>query len=227
MKRLMILFVALFLTAAPAFAEAAPAAADKAASASKSLSVRTFQFKHKTAEDAASAIKSLRGAEGSVSITNGALVVTDSPENLRKIAAVLAEFDVEPQPFRLSIRLVSAARGKEARVANEVRDLAPKLGLLRYNVLDNVGAAEVVGREGQPGLVDLESYRAEYKLGAYDGASDSVKLEDLKVSRLTGDQLEQLLKTTLNLKLGQTVILSATRDPNSGRALMIVVSAKR
>jgi hypothetical protein len=47
------------------------------------------------------------------------------------------------------------------------------------------------------------------------------------VSRLEGEQLTQLMKTTLNLKLGQTVILSATRDANSGRALMIVVSAKR
>ena len=221
MKRLMILMATLFLAAAPAFADAAPAEKEK------SLSVRTFQFKHKSAEQAASAIKSLRGTVGSVSITNDALVVTDTPENLKKIASALAEFDVAPQQFRLSIRLVSATRGQQARVADEVRDLAPKLALLRFNVLDNVGAADVVGSEGEPGLVDLDRYRADYKLGEYDAASDSVKLEDLKVSRLEGDQLSQLMKTTLNLKLGQTVILSVTRDPDSGRALMIVVSAKR
>lgn len=219
MKRLMILMTVLFLAAAPAFAE--PAGAEKTST------VRTFQFKHKSAEQAAAVIKSLRGPAGSVSITNGALVVTDSPENLKKIAAKLAEFDAGPQQFRLSIRLVSAARGQQARVADEVRDLAPKLALLRFNVLDNVGAADVVGSEGESGLIDLERYRADYKLGEYDSASDSVKLEDLKVSRLEGDQLSQLMKTTLNLKLGQTVILSVTRDPDSGRALMIVVSAKR
>lgn len=221
MKRLMICFVVLFLASAPAFADAAPA------ESAKSLTVRTFQFKHKSAEDAASAIKSLRGAEGSVAITNGALVVTDTPENLKRIASALAEFDVAPQPFRLNIRLVSAARASEARVADAVRDLAPKLALLRFNVLDNIGAAEVVGREGESGLVDLSNYRADFKIGEYDAASDSVKLADLKLSRVEGDQLTQLFKTTLNLKLGQTVILSATRDANSGRALMIVVSAKR
>ena len=220
MKRLMICFVALFLLASPAFADAAPAEG-------KSLSVRTFQFKNKTAEQAATAIKSLRGVEGSVSITNNALVVTDTPENLKKIAAKLAEFDVPPQPFRLSIRLVSASRGQQGRVADEVKDLAPKLALLRFNVLDNVGSAEVTGQEGQPGLVDLDGYRADFKFGDYDSASDSIQLGDLKVSRQNGDQLDQLLKTTLNLKLGQTVILSATRDANSGRALMIVVSARR
>ena len=220
MKRLTICFVALFLLASPAFADAAPAEG-------KSLTVRAFQFKHKSAERAAAAIKSLRGAEGSVSITNEALVVTDTPENLKKIAAKLAEFDVPPQPFRLNIRLVSAARAPQGRVADEVKDIAPKLALLRFNVLDNVGSAEVVGQEGQPGLVDLDGYRADFKFGEYDASSDSIQLGDLKVSRLNGDQLDQLLKTTLNLKLGQTVILSATRDANSGRALMIVVSARR
>src|SRR5688572_802750 len=98
-KRLMICFVALFLAAVPAFADAAAPAAD---SAGKSLSVRTFQFKHKSAEAAAAAIKSLRGVEGSVSITSTGLVVSDTPENLKKIAEAIAAFDVPPQSFRLA-----------------------------------------------------------------------------------------------------------------------------
>jgi hypothetical protein len=225
MKRLTVLMMALFFVALPALGEAAPADG-----AGKSLSVRTFQFKHKSAEQAAVVIKTLRGTQGSVSITGEALVVTDTPANLKRIAAALADFDVAPQPFRLNIRLVSASRagaGQQGRIADEVRDLAPKLALLRFNVLDNAGAAEVIGNEGQPGLVDLTGYRADFKFGEYDAASDSIKVTDLRVSRLEGEQLTQLMKTTLNLKLGQTVILSATRDANSGRALMIVVSAKR
>lgn len=227
MKHLMTLTLTLILLLAsvPALAETAPAEA-----AGKSLSVRTFQFKHKSAEEAAAAIKSLRGAEGTLSLTNNGLVVTDTPENLKRISEALAKFDVAPQPFRLSIRLVSAGRaqaGEEAKIADDVRDIAPKLALLRYNMLENIGAAEVVGREGEPGLVELNAYRAEFKFGEYDAASDSIKLADLKLSRLEGETLSQLLKTTLNLKLGQTVILSATRQPNAGRALMIVVSAKR
>lgn len=224
MKHLTTLLTILILASVPALADAAPA------EAAKSLSVRTFQFKHKTAEQAAAAIKTLRGAEGSVSITNNALVVTDTPENLKAIAKALSELDQPAQPFRLSIRLVSAGRGaanEQPRISDEVRDIAPKLALLRYNVLDNVGMAEVVGREGEPGLIELNAYRAEFKFGAYDASSDSIQLSDLKLSRLEGETLTQLLKTTLNLKLGQTVILSATRQPNAGRALMIVVSAKR
>lgn len=225
MKHLIVSVLVLFLVSAPAFAEAAPTEP-----AAKSLTVRTFQFKHKNAEQAATAIKNLRGIEGSVSITNNSLVVTDTPENIKRIAAALAEFDAPAQMFRLSIRLVSAGRvaaGEEAKIAPEVRDIAPKLALLRYNWLENIGNAEVSGSEGQQGLVDLSTYRADFKFGEYDAASDSIKLNDFKLSRPEGDQLSQVLKTTLNLKLGQTVILGATKQPNAGRALMIVVSAKR
>jgi hypothetical protein len=224
MKRLSALMVVLLMASVPVLADA------PAEGAAKNLSVRTFQFKYKTAEQAAAAIKPVRGAEGSVSITSNALVVSDTPENLKAIARVLAEFDQAPQMFRLSIRLVSAGKvapGEKPRIAEEVRDLEPKLALLRYNWLENIGAAEIVGREGEPGLIDLDTYRADFRIGEYDAASDSVKLNDLKLSRLTGDQLSQLMKTTLNLKLGQTLIMSATRDANSGRALMIVISAKR
>jgi hypothetical protein len=224
MKRLIVVMLALCLLAGSAFADAADAG--------KKLSVQTFQFKHKQAEKAAGAIKSLLGAEGSMSMqaSSNSLVVTDSPENLKRIAAALAEFDTAAQAFQLTVRLVSATRGaanEQAKVPAELRDVAPKLALLRYNVLENVGHADVLGKEGEPGLVDMTGYRANFVFGEYDAASDSIKVSDFKLSRLEGDQLTPVLKTTLNLKLGQTVILGATKQPQSQRALMIVVTAKR
>jgi hypothetical protein len=53
-----------------------------------------------------------------------------------------------------------------------------------------------------------------------------VQLADFRLSRLEGDQLSPMLKTTLNLKLGQTVIIGATKQPQSQRALMIVITAQ-
>jgi hypothetical protein len=223
MKRFAVLWLCLLFASANAFADAADVG--------KSLSVRTFQFKHKQAEKAAAVIKPFMSAEGSMSIQPGAnaLVVTDSPENLKKIAAAIAQFDSPPQMFRLSIRLVAAERVAEdkARVDRSLEDVAAKLSLLRYNLLEGVGAAEVLGKEGDPGVVDLGSYRANFAFGEYDPASDSLKLGDFRLARLDGDQLAPMMKTTLNLRLGQTVILGATKQPGSQRALMIVVSAKR
>lgn len=223
-QRFVLMLMCLLLVSANVFADAA-------AEVGKSLSVRTFQFKHKQADKAANAIKPFMSANGSMSIQPGAnaLVVTDDPENLKKIAAVIAQFDTPPQMFQLSIRLVAAERvaADKARVDRKLEDVAPKLALLRYNWLENVGGAEVMGKEGDPGVVDLGTYRANFSFGEYDPGSDSIKLSDFRLARLDGDQLAPMMKTTLNLKLGQTVILGATKQPNSQRALMIVVSARR
>lgn len=226
MKRLLVGVVALLLVSATAFADTADMA-----EVGKSLQVKTFQFKHKQADQAAAAIKTLISAEGSMSIQPSAnsLIVTDLPANMAKISAALTQFDQPAQPFRLTVRLVSARRGTaaEAKTDAELSDVAPKLALLRYNVMERLGAADVTGREGEPGMVTIGTHRADFRFGEYDPASDTLKVSDFKLARMDGDQLSPMMKTTLNLKLGQTVIIGVTKDAQSQRALMIVVTAKR
>jgi hypothetical protein len=222
MKRIAVVTMLLLFVSATAFGDAAEAG--------KSLSVRTFQFKHKQADKAAAMIKTLLTAGGSMSIQPGtnSLVVTDDPEALKTIAAALAKFDAAPQPFHLTVRLISATRGgKGARFPDEIRDLESKLSLLGYNTVEVIGSADVDGKEGDQGMVDLPAYRAEFKFGEYDPASDTISIADFQLSRLTGDQLAALMKTTLNLKLGQTIVVGVTRQANSQRALMMVLSARR
>lgn len=224
MKRISVALVVLFLVSAAAFADAADVG--------RNLSVRTFQFKHKQADKAAAMIKSLMSGSGTFTVQPGAnsLVVTDDPENLKKIAAAIAQFDAAPQPFQLSVRLVSAGRGGtggRARVPENLRDIESKLALLRFDTVEALGSASVDGKEGDNGTVDLATYRADFHFGEYDPASDSIKISDFKLSRLGGDQVAPLMKTTLNLKLGQTVIMAVTRDAQSQRALMMVLSARR
>jgi hypothetical protein len=78
------------------------------------------------------------------------------------------------------------------------------------------------------GIVTLPTgYRADFKFGEYDPASDSLKVSDFHLSRLQNDQLTSLLKTTLNLRIGQTYIVGATKAPQSQRALMIVLVARK
>jgi hypothetical protein len=223
MKRFGITLLALLLVSAAAFADAGDVG--------RNLSVQTFLFKFKQAENAASVIKPLMSADGSMQIQPAAnsLIVTDAPENMKRIAAALKQFDLPAQPFKLTVRLVSARRGNagENRVDADLSDVSSKLALLRYNVLERLGNAEVTGKEGEPGIVDLGQHRADFRFGEYDPASDSLKLSDFRLSRLEGDQLNPMMKTTLNLKLGQTVIIGVTKDAQSQRALMIVVTAKR
>ena len=228
LNRLAFLLVAL-LVAVPA-AQAEPPAPE----AAKALTVRTFTFKYKDADKAAVVIKPQLSGEGTISIQPGttSVVVTDRAENLRAVAKAIADFDVPPQTFRLSVRLVSAARvaNDAAKVPGELRDIAPKLGLMRYNSLESAGQAEFEGKEGDTGILDMTTgYRAEFKFGEYDGASDSVKVSELRVSRLQQkDQLTQVLKPiSLNLRLGQTYVVGVTRSAESQRALIDVIVAHR
>jgi type II/III secretion system protein len=204
--------------------------ADDAADAQKSLSVKTYQFKHKDADKATAIVKQLMSAEGSISIqpSTNSVVITDRPENLKAITAALAQFDTPAKAFKLSVRLVSASRAdaNAARTPDDLKDVAPSLAM-RYNVLESLGSVTVEGHEGEPGIVDLPSgYRAEFHFGDYDPSSDSIQISDFKLSKLQGDQLTQLLKTTLNLKVGQTVIFGASK-PQAQKALVLVFAAKK
>lgn len=223
LKRSMYLCIALLIACGSAFAE--PAHDNE-----KALTVRTFQFKYKDAEKATAVIKPMLSPDGSMSIQAGsnALVISDRPENLKEIVAALTKFDTAPQMFRLDVRIVAASRDGSGSVPAELKDIAGKLALLRFNTVESLGSADMTGREGDPGTVSLQSgYRADFRIGDYDPASDTLRVNDFKVSKMTGDQLTQILKMSMNLKLNQTVILGATKVANSGRALMIVVTAKR
>lgn len=223
MKRLLTALCAFLLVCGVAFAE--PREPGQA------LTVRTFTFKHKDADKAAAAIKTLLSAEGSMSIqpSTNALVVTDHAENLKAIAKTIADFDAAAQPFRLSVRLVSASRAQgAARVPDNLKDIRDWLTVLPYQNFEKEGEADVQGKEGEPGLVAMPNgYRADFKFGDYDPASDSIKINDLQISKTQKDQLNSLLKTSLNLRLGQTYLVGAARAPESKRALMIVLVARR
>ncbi|MDQ6800943.1 MAG: hypothetical protein M3041_08915 [Acidobacteriota bacterium] len=219
----MITFAALLVLSGAAFADDADA--------SKSLSVRTFNFKYKDPGKAAEIIKPLLSAEGSISIQAGtnALVVTDRPEVLKTLAKALNDYDAPPQAFKLVVRLIGASHAEGSpKIVDDLKDVAPKLAMLRFNALENLGAADFAGREGDPGILTLPTgYRAEFKLGEFDPGSDSIKVSDFRLSKLQGDQVTSLYKTTLNLRLGQTYIVGTTRTPQSQRALMIVLVARR
>jgi hypothetical protein len=198
--------------------------------APKSVTVRTFQFKYKDADHAASMIKALLSSDGSFSIQPSAnsLVVTDHPENLKAVAAAIADYDTGPRAIKLSIRVVAASRAEAAsKLSDDLKDLSKSFSLLGYNAVDPIGTANVDSHEGEPGSVEFsDGYRAEFKFGEYDPASDSIKLSDFKLLRLQNDQLVQVYKTTLNLKNGQTFVLSVKR-PAGQRALVIAFAAKR
>ena len=61
-----------------------------------------------------------------------------------------------------------------------------------------------------------------------DQAIEAAPISELRLSRLQRDQLSQVLKPiSLNLRLGQTYVVGATRSAESQRALIVVIVAHR
>lgn len=230
MKRLLIAVLMTLLTCGAAMA----GPVEKAAKPDK-LAVRTFHFNYKEADKAAAAIKQLISADGSMAIqpASNSLVVTDRPDNLKQIAQALADFDTSARAFHISVRLITAARVEGSpRLPNELKDLSDSLAMLSYNSYESLGSVDVEGHEGEPGIVDLQNgYRADFRIGEYDQMSDTVKVTNLRLSRLQGEQHDQLTpllnKTALNLKLGQTLVLGASKGASSKKALMLVILARQ
>ena len=224
MKRVLMILLAVVMTAGVALAE--PGANADA----KALSVRTFQFKYKTADKAAGVIKSLLSADGTMSIQPKAnsLVVTDHPDNIKAVATAINDYDAAPRSLKLNIRLIAASRGEaSARTVEELKDLQRSFTMMGFNNLESLGSANVESHEGEGGSINLANgYRADFHFGEYDPASDTIQLSDFRISKLNGDQLSELYKTTLNVTIGQTVVLTVAR-PKGQRALSVAFVARR
>ena len=221
MKRVLMVVLALLFTTGVVLAEPAEGA--------KALSVHTFQFKYKDADRAAAVIKSLLSADGTMSIQPKAnsLVVTDHPDNMKAVAAALTEFDSAPRGIKLSVRLVAASKSDVApKPVEELKDIARTFNLLGYNTLEALGSADVESREGEPGTINLGEYRADFKFGEYDPTSDTIELTEFRISKVQKEQQTQVYKTSLNLKVGQTVVLGVKR-PSGARALSVAFVARR
>ncbi len=224
MKRAVLLTLVVFLCAAAAVAQT-----------DGKVVVQTFKFKFKSADRAAGVIRPLMSSEGSVSIQPGVntLVVSDHADNVGRIAKAIDDFDVPSRTFKLEILLISAGRvtGAPPVVPEDLKEISTKLsGVLRFNSFEKIGELRLDGKEGDPVRRDLDGYHADFTIGEFDPVSGTIQVSDFRLSRYQNAQagkreLAEVMKTTLNLKLGQTVVLGASKLPESNRALMLVVVA--
>lgn len=207
-----------------------------AAAAAGDLETRSYRLKFKEIDRAASLIKSVVSAEGSISLqpASRTIVITDRSENLRRIVQMLDRFDVAPQAFTLELKLATAARGGEAKVPEEFKSIASKLAMLGFTQLEKVGESVATGKEGDASTgAPGSAYRIDFQFGSFDPASETIRVNELRVQRVGKPdangiaEVTQLFKTSLNVRLNQETVLGVARDASSNRTLMLVVTARR
>lgn len=217
MRRLFMTLVLLAVMATPTLA------------ADEGLVSRAFELDHKDPQRVVETIQGLLSRDGSYTIQPGqkTIVVTDKASVLDRVAGVIRKLDVPPRNYTLQLTLVSASRSANPpAVPAGLEEISRKMsGVLRFNTFEKIGTASARGNEGANLVVDVDGYHAAFNFAQFDPLSESLRVENFRLDRTRSGQASDssLIRTNLNLRVGQTVVLGASRQPESGKALMIVL----
>jgi hypothetical protein len=204
--------------------------------------VRVFSLKYRRAEEAALLVGPLLTESGSVIVQPrlNTLTVRDVAPAVERTAQAIASYDVPPRAVSISIALLKAsdepaAPGAKREVSDEIRGVGERLKKLfkmtSFNRLDSV---VVQGTEGDPIAYAIGGeYRLEFVIeGSREEASKetTIRLKDVAFERIRRDEKgkdvrRELLRTSINVTVGQPFILGVGRDEAASGALFLVFDA--
>jgi hypothetical protein len=222
-----------------ALAAALAAAGRPAAAAPQAQSVvRVFTLKHRKIEDVLPLLRPLLSDSGAVSAvleaSQNSLTVRGTPARIEQITRAVAAFDVPLRAIDIAVTLLKVAgektRAEKADVSQEIRGIGEKLKKL-FNVTDftRLDSVVVQGIEGQRVVYVMGGgYRLEFLLDpSRDGTQ--VQLRDLSLERVrneAGKEIRgEILRTSINVNLGQPYILGVGRDESAADKLFVVFFA--
>lgn len=193
------------------------------------LDTRTFQLKNLSGPEAAQLLAPYvftdrKEAPGALSETSGAITVRETPDNLEKIARVLAQFDRPEPSVQLHFQVIEADGSPVsdpaiADVEHALRQLFRFKGyrLLAEAVAGGMEGSHVDQQVAAPGgpftiqarILDVRSA----------GDSGSVRIE---TSFWVTDS-RKALETTVTLRTGQTAVLGNTQAAQKAGTLILTV----
>lgn len=202
------------------------------------LDTRTFELQSMPVSDALMIIEPYvyqdrPGAPGAANAMRGLLTVRETPDNLDKIARVLAEYDLPKKTVRLYIQLIFAdgARSSDPAIAEVEAELRQ---LFRFEGYELAAEGVLTGMEGSPvqqTMFDQRGQRADpnmsrYEFGAYlgdvaTGDSAAITLHEIHLQSAG----EALFNASVAVGIGNTVVLGTMQLPGN-RALILAVRAE-
>src|ERR1035437_1660142 len=201
--------------------------------------VKVFTLKYRKVEDALARLRPLLSDSGAVSVvleTNlNSLTVRGTPARVEQITRAVAAFDVPLRAIDIAVTLLKSASEKsraaeKTNVSEEIRGIGEKLKKL-FNVTDftRLDSAVVRGAEGQRVASSMGGgYRLEFLLEpSRDGSQ--VQLRGLSLERVRREAGKEgrgeILRTSINVKLGQPYIPGVGRDESAADKLFVVIFA--
>ena len=170
------------------------------------------------------------GNEGYFSVNENTLTVRELPENLDRIAAVLARFDTPRSTVVLNFQIVAANgyAGSDPEIAAVEVELRKLLRYKGYKLLASTMLQVMEGENATQSVIANEMpLDIEVSVGPVRGEA-----VELQVRLAT--PWNQVLRTTVNLPMGKTVVLGTGRNTPLVRgspveddgALILIVTAE-
>ena len=193
------------------------------------LDTRTFALKYLRGSDAVSIVvpyiyTDRPNAKGVFSVSDNAITVRETPDNLDKIARVLAQYD-RPRPFvRLTFHLIEADGATTTDPA--IRDVEAALRhLFRFQgyrlVAEGVVSATEKGEVTQRlGTTPNNLYVLSASVQRLAGSADSATVElNVRLDLMMGGNF----RTTVTIPVGKTAVLGNVQALPNGRTLILTV----
>ena len=193
------------------------------------LETRTFAVEHLAPHEVESLIgpyvyTDRPGAPGTLSATDRAVTVRETPDNLEKIGRVLEEFDKARPDLRLSFQVIEADGFNEAdaRIAEVETQLRKLFQFKGYRL-----AAEAVltATNGTEIHQKLSGGEVPYNVTGevYWRTGNMAQLSNVRLWRGSNDVL---LQTSVAIRAGQTLVLGTSPKSGSTATLLLTVHAE-
>jgi hypothetical protein len=206
--------------------------AGAADSAGEPVGVKVFVLKYKRIEEATLLVRPLLTESGSIVLTSkiNALTITDRPSALARIGAALGQFDVPPKGYTIAVKIVRArADAPAGDLSKEIGGIGNKLrNVFRFNDYSLIDSVVLQGSEGESVSSLLGGqYRVTFRIEP-SGQAPLVRLARFALSRerqfFSGRKFEiPIYRTTLNVGLNQTMVVGASKEEASNKALILIL----
>jgi hypothetical protein len=162
------------------------------------------------------------GAQGAMSAGDNTLTVRETPDNLERIARVLAQFDRPAPSVRLTFKLIRADGA--ARPDSSIREVESALrSLFRFQGYALVAEGIVTGSQQSGSRQTLEGSGGPYSLEAFvervgTGGDSAVVNMNVHLVFRGGE-----FRTTVGIPVGKTAVLGNVQGGSASSALILTV----
>jgi hypothetical protein len=194
------------------------------------LETRTFALRHLRPGEAQAMIEPYvydqrEGNPGRMTATGSTLSIRETPENLDRIAEVLAEFDT-PRPWvRLHFQLIEAdgARAPDPRIADIEAELRKLFRFTGYRLIAEAVASGTAESEVTQAVGDGDPFFIDVVIHDVRTVGDTgiVSLE-VKLRTLIGLGLG----TRINAREGQTVVLGNAQTMDGSKRSTVILTVR-